>query len=56
MRDVILFDNAGVGSSSGETPSTVAAMTKDCADFCRALGLKSFDVVGFSLGGMIVTR
>jgi hypothetical protein len=36
-RDVILVDNAGVGSSSGETPSTVAAMTKDCADFCRAL-------------------
>jgi pimeloyl-ACP methyl ester carboxylesterase len=26
-RDVILFDNAGVGTSSGETPSTVAAMT-----------------------------
>src|SRR5215469_11579938 len=29
-REVILFDNAGVGSSTGETPSTVAAMTKDC--------------------------
>lgn len=55
-RDVILFDNAGVGSSTGETPSTVAAMTKDCVDFCRALNLKSFDVLGFSLGGMIAQQ
>src|ERR1700740_44814 len=55
-RDVILLDNAGVGSSSGETPSTVAAMTKDCVEFCRALDLKSFDVVGFSLGGMIAQQ
>ena len=56
VREVILFNNAGVGSSTGETPSTVAAMTKDCADFCRALDLKSFDVVGFSLGGMIAQQ
>jgi pimeloyl-ACP methyl ester carboxylesterase len=55
-RDVILFDNAGVGSSGGETPSTVAAMTKDCVDFCRALDLKSFDLVGFSLGGMVAQQ
>jgi pimeloyl-ACP methyl ester carboxylesterase len=55
-RDVILVDNAGVGGSSGETPSTVAAMTKDCVDFCRALDLKSFDVVGFSLGSMITQQ
>src|ERR1700724_3275059 len=55
-RDVILVDNAGVGGSTGETPSTVAAMTKDCVDFCRALDLKRFDVVGFSLGGMIAQQ
>jgi pimeloyl-ACP methyl ester carboxylesterase len=55
-HDVILFDNAGVGNSAGETPSTVAAMTKDSVDFCRALDLKSFDVVGFSLGGMIAQQ
>ena len=56
QREVILLDNAGVGSSTGETPSTVAPMTKDCADFCRALDLKRFDVVGFSLGGMIAQQ
>ena len=56
VREVVLFDNVGVGSSTGETPSTVAAMTKDCVDFCRALDLKNFDVVGFSLGGMIAQQ
>jgi pimeloyl-ACP methyl ester carboxylesterase len=55
-RDVILFDNTGVGSSSGETPSTVAEMTKDCVEFCRALDLRNIDVVGFSLGGMIAQQ
>jgi pimeloyl-ACP methyl ester carboxylesterase len=56
VREVVLFDNAGARSSTGETPSTVAAMTTDCADFCRAVDLKSFDVVGFSLGGMIAQQ
>jgi pimeloyl-ACP methyl ester carboxylesterase len=55
-RAVILLDNAGVGGSSGETPSTVAAMTKDCVEFCRALDLRNIDVVGFSLGGMIAQQ
>src|SRR5215468_2585766 len=55
-REVILFDNAGVGSSSGETPATVAAMTKGCVEFCRALDLRNIDVVGFSLGGMIAQQ
>src|SRR5262249_37242307 len=48
-REVIMLDNAGVGGSTGETPSTVAAMTKDCVDFCRALDFRNIDVVGFSL-------
>jgi pimeloyl-ACP methyl ester carboxylesterase len=55
-HDVILFDNAGVASSTGETPSTVTAMTKGCVDFCHALDLKRLDVVGFSLGGMIAQQ
>jgi pimeloyl-ACP methyl ester carboxylesterase len=55
-HDVILLDNAGVGGSTSETPSTVAAMTKDCVTFCRALDLKRLDLVGFSLGGMIAQQ
>src|ERR1700684_4013488 len=52
-RDVILFDYPGIGGSSGETPSTVTALTNPCVGFCRALGLTRVDVLGFSLGGMI---
>lgn len=52
-RDVILLDYPGIGGSSGEMPSTVAPLTKACVEFCGALGLTRFDVLGFSLGGMI---
>jgi pimeloyl-ACP methyl ester carboxylesterase len=55
-REVILFDNAGVAGSTGETSSAVAAMTKSCLDFCRGLGLTKLDVLGFSLGGMIAQQ
>jgi pimeloyl-ACP methyl ester carboxylesterase len=54
--DVILFDNAGVGSSGGETPGTVSEMTRDAVAFCDALGLKRLNAVGFSLGGMIAQQ
>jgi len=55
-HEVILFDNAGMGASGGETPHTVAEMTPHCVAFCRALGLKSIHVLGFSLGGMIAQQ
>ena len=55
-HEVILFDNAGVGASGGETPNTVAEMTPQCVAFCRALGLKAIHLVGFSLGGMIAQQ
>jgi pimeloyl-ACP methyl ester carboxylesterase len=55
-HDVILFDYPGIGRSSGETPSTVAELTKHCDAFFRAIGLTRFDVIGFSLGGMIAQQ
>ena len=55
-NDVILFNNAGVASSGGESPSTVLEMTKHCFEFCRALDLRELNVVGFSLGGMIAQQ
>jgi pimeloyl-ACP methyl ester carboxylesterase len=55
-HEVILFDNAGVGASGGETPETVVEMTRHCAAFCSALGLKAIHGVGFSLGGMIAQQ
>ena len=52
-REVILFDNAGIGSSSGEVPTTFAAMAKSTCVFIDALGLAKVDVLGFSIGSMI---
>lgn len=50
-RPVILFDNAGVGLSSGSTPDTFDALGDNAAKFIRALGLRHVDVLGFSIGG-----
>jgi pimeloyl-ACP methyl ester carboxylesterase len=52
-REVILFDNAGVSASSGETPSTFQEMGANAIAFIRALGLDKVDVLGFSIGGMV---
>lgn len=52
-REVILFNNAGVASSSGEVPSTFAEMGKAAANFIDALGLAKIDLLGFSIGSMI---
>ena len=51
-REVILFDNAGISSSSGEVPTSIEEMTDDDA-FVKALGLTEVYVLGFSLGGLI---
>src|SRR6266404_790538 len=55
-REVILFDNAGVGRSTGDVPATIAGMTEHTLTFLDALGKKSCDVLGFSLGGMIAQQ
>jgi pimeloyl-ACP methyl ester carboxylesterase len=55
-HELILFDNAGVGASEGQTPATVVEMTGHCFAFCRGLGLKAVNIVGFSLGGMIAQQ
>src|SRR6266481_2622424 len=53
-REVILFDNAAVSSSSGEVPTTFEQMGANAVAFSRALGLDKMDVLGFSIGGMVV--
>jgi pimeloyl-ACP methyl ester carboxylesterase len=52
-REVILFNNAGVSSSSGEVPRTFEQMGANAVAFTRALGLDKVDVLGFSIGGMV---
>src|SRR5882762_10576743 len=50
-REVILFDNAGVSSSSGEVPPTFEEMGANAVAFIKALGLPRVDVLGISIGG-----
>src|SRR5271170_2936297 len=52
-REVILFNNAGVSSSSGEVPTCFQVMGDNAIAFIRALGLGKVDVLGFSIGGMV---
>lgn len=50
-RPVIIFDNAGVGRSSGQVPETFQGWADDAISFIEALGLKQVDFLGFSMGG-----
>ena len=52
-REVILFNNAGVSSSSGEVPTTCQGMGANAIAFIEALGLRKVDVLGFSIGGFV---
>jgi pimeloyl-ACP methyl ester carboxylesterase len=52
-REVILFNNTGVASSSGIVPDTIEAMARDAITFTDALGLTTIDVVGHSMGGLV---
>jgi len=55
-REIILFDNAGVGRSSGKVPATVAGMARHALAFLDGLGVTTCDVLGFSLGGMVALQ
>jgi pimeloyl-ACP methyl ester carboxylesterase len=52
-RRVIVFDNAGVGKSTGRTPDNVAQMATDAHHFLSALDLPRVDLLGYSLGGFV---
>ncbi len=52
-REVILFNNAGVSSSSGEVPTSFEQMAANAVSFVKALRLPKVDVLGFSIGGFV---
>ncbi|MCB8883818.1 alpha/beta hydrolase [Acidisoma cellulosilytica] len=52
-REIILFNNAGISSSSGDVPTSIEEMAANAVAFIRALALDKVDVLGFSLGGLI---
>ena len=55
-REVILFENAGIGRSTGSVPTTIAGMAQHAFAFLDALKLSRCDVLGYSLGGMIAQQ
>ena len=55
-REVILFESAGIGRSSGSVPNTIAGMAAHALAFLDRLGIRTCDVLGFSLGGMVAQQ
>ena len=52
-REVILFDGAGVGSSTGTVPTSFHDHGRDALAFIDALALTTVDLFGFSIGGFV---
>ena len=52
-RSVIIFDNVGVGRSSGESPQSIAEMADYASSFVDALKLDQIDLLGWSMGGAV---
>jgi pimeloyl-ACP methyl ester carboxylesterase len=55
-REVILFESAGLGRSTGEVPDTIRGMAEHFLAFAAAMGLTQVDLLGFSLGGMVAQQ
>jgi pimeloyl-ACP methyl ester carboxylesterase len=55
-REVILFENAGIGRSTGDVPPSIPGMAAHALAFVDALRLTRLDILGYSLGGMIAQQ
>jgi pimeloyl-ACP methyl ester carboxylesterase len=55
-REMILFESAGLGRSTGEVPENMSGMAAHALAFVDALGLKRVDILGYSLGGMVAQQ
>lgn len=52
-RPIILFDNVGIGRSSGNAATSVRDMADWAAGFIGALNSQPVDILGWSLGGSV---
>lgn len=50
---VIIFDYSGIGSSTGELPTEIAAVAEDVKTLAAALHLEKFIIGGWSYGGLV---
>jgi len=53
-REVIIFDNIGHAKTSGTAPITMAGLAGGLIEFIDVLGLTHVDLLGWSLGGIVV--
>lgn len=51
---IIVFDNLGVGVSSGMVQDSIQEMAKSAYDFIKAMNLEKIHVLGMSMGGFVV--
>jgi pimeloyl-ACP methyl ester carboxylesterase len=52
-HDVIVFDNLGIGHTTGVPRDSVEGLADGAIEFIEALGLTQVDVLGWSLGGIV---
>jgi pimeloyl-ACP methyl ester carboxylesterase len=52
-RRVVTFDNVGVASTTGRTPTTIEAMAHDAIAFLDAMSFERIDLLGFSIGSFL---
>lgn len=50
---VVVFDNRGVGASTGSPANSMEQMADDAITFIKGMGFTQVDLFGFSMGGMI---
>ncbi|WP_371583243.1 alpha/beta fold hydrolase [Streptomyces sp. NBC_01314] len=52
-HDVILFDNIGIGYTTGEPRDSIEGFADGAIEFIEALGLARADLLGWSMGGFV---
>ena len=55
-RRVIIWENPGIGASSGPAPDSVKDMAHLAEGFLDALSLSSVDILGYSIGGSVAQQ
>lgn len=50
---VVVFNNRGIGASTGQPADSIEQMVDDAISFIKAKGFSKVDLFGFSMGGMI---
>jgi pimeloyl-ACP methyl ester carboxylesterase len=53
QREIIVFDNLGTGASTGPLPRSIHDMAAGLIEFVQALELRTVDLFGWSIGGIV---